>query len=594
MLTFVMGIMIPVLVIQVVSYSLNNRYMTKKIDELTLMNLTQMAERANLTLSSYTNLLYQIYIDESIVENINIILEENASGKAAAYNQIINRLKQYNVAEEGIRCISIVCSDGSSVTYDYKTGSFLENLWSHEQDMRKTLAYQNAIDEPGMVVTPTQVFKENEDEDTYVFHISKRIFDLENLNKGSIATAIMSVDAQVLSSICESQYDPVTNEEYAISFILGENREVVTYPQEMFMGINVDSKLSILDFIYIGKSLTDKEIVVNAYQDSRTKWTFYYAYDKEYLLKDMTSAQSKLLVLGTVALLVSALLITYIVRKISGSVSILIQGMNQVKEGNFEISLPIESEDELGEITGNFNEMATEINTLIEQVKDATDRQKNAEVRALEAQINPHFLYNTLDSINWMAIEKGEYEISNMLRNLGVILRYSVSNSTRKVSILELGDWLEKYISLQQMRFNRAFSYSIHIDECVNNTKVHKLLLQPFIENAIIHGFDGMESGGVLRVDIVKEEKMVTALNRVCIIIEDNGKGIPKELIKQYNDRSKAVADGKGIGMHNAFARMEMYYGADAEWLVSGMEGMGTVITLKIPVEESFSKEAGE
>jgi len=87
---------------------------------------------------------------------------------------------------------------------------------------------------------------------------------------------------------------------------------------------------------------------------------------------------------------------------------------------------------------------------------------------------------------------------------------------------------------------------------------------------------------------------MVTALNRVCIIIEDNGKGIPKELIEQYNDRSKAVADGKGIGMHNAFARMEMYYGADAEWLVSGMEGMGTVITLKIPVEESFSKEAGE
>lgn len=308
----------------------------------------------------------------------------------------------------------------------------------------------------------------------------------------------------------------------------------------------------------------------------------------------MTNAQRNLILGGTAALVVSALLIFYIIRKILHSVAVLIQGMNQVKEGNFNVSLPIESGDELGQIAGNFNEMAMEINTLIEQVREATDRQKNAEVRALEAQINPHFLYNTLDSINWMAIEKGEYEISNMLRNLGVILRYSISNSNRKVTIAELGDWLEKYVSLQQMRFNHAFSYFIHIEDCVRETKVHKLLLQPFIENAIIHGFDGIENGGILRVDIVKEERNDLCTNRVCIIIEDNGKGICKELVEQYNDRTKAVADGTGIGMHNAFARMEMYYGSNAEWLVSGMEGMGTVITLKIPVEESFIDKAGE
>ena len=205
------------------------------------------------------------------------------------------------------------------------------------------------------------------------------------------------------------------------------------------------------------------------------------------------------------------------------------------------------------------------------------------EIRALEAQINPHFLYNTLDSINWMAIDKEEYEISRMVRNLGVILRYSVDKSNKMATVAEMADWLEKYVSLQRMRFNDAFTCEIHVQPGTEKLYIHKLLLQPFVENAILHGFKEIEYGGILRVDVMLSESR----NELDIIIEDNGKGIPRRIAETFNDPERACRDDKSsIGLHNAFSRMRMYYGDSASWNVSSIPEVGTVITLKIPVSE--------
>ena len=234
----------------------------------------------------------------------------------------------------------------------------------------------------------------------------------------------------------------------------------------------------------------------------------------------------------------------------------------------------------MGQIAGNFNSMTGKVRDLIEEVSEAKDKQKDAEIRALEAQINPHFLYNTLDSINWMAIEREQYDISRMLRNLGVILRYSINKSNQMTSMEEVADWLEKYVSLQQMRFNQSFRFELNVEERARRVMIHKLLLQPFVENSIIHGFKGMEKGGVLRVDIFLSETG----EKVNIIIEDNGKGMPGRIAEAFNTREQAIKDGGSrIGLHNAFARMDMYYGKEAVWNVNSIEGMGTVITLTLP-----------
>lgn len=572
---FALVSIIPLLLMQVYVFQVNRKQMTEKIDELMVSNLTQIAERVNLNMEVYTNLLYQIYKDDQVTECVSELNDMQESHKAVAYNQIVKRLKQYRNSDAGIRCLSIVCPDGTAVIYDFETDSSLNTIWHNYSDMRQIPPYRESLDAPGMVLTDTMNFQGGEN-DGHFFHISKRMFDFNDLEKGSIATVIMSVDQKILSSICGNG----TKEDPSINFILNKEQRVVSYPDEDFTGNAINPQLNIKEFVNVSGYLRNKNVALNQYEDADTGWIFYNAYDRDYMLKDLTRTQGTQLGI-TVLLLVFALaLIFYTVRNMDASVKSVVSGMQEVKNGNLDVVVPVQSFDEIGTIADNFNEMTVKVRELIREVTEAEENRKNAEIRALEAQINPHFLYNTLDSINWMAIEKEEYEISKMIRNLGVILRYSVNKSNQIVTIRELADWLEKYISLQQMRFNDAFSYRLNIEEETYTEKVYKLLLQPFVENAIIHGFKEMESGGLLQIDIMAAEHG----QGIIIIIEDNGAGMPQEMLKCFNNKEEAIKDeGKSIGLHNAFSRMNMYYGEKASWNVSSIEDMGTVITLRLP-----------
>ena len=573
---FVLVSIIPFLLMQIFTIKINRKQMTEKINEIMVNNLTQISERTNLNMEVYTNFLYQFYMDETVTENILLLTDDKESHKAVAYNQIVKSMKQYRNSDAGIRCLSVICPDGTAVVYDFETDSSLNTIWQGYSDLRETPPYQNAVDAPGMVLSDTMDFQK-EKNGGHFFHISKRLFDFNNLDQGSIATVVMSVDQSILSSICGNG----TTEDNSINFIINQEKQIISYPDAAFTGKPMNSRLSIEEFVQVSGYLRDRNIAINKYLDENTGWIFCNAYDRDYMLRDITRTQT-LQIAGTLLLLLFALLlIIYTVRNMDTSVQSVISGMQQVKKGNLDVVVPVQSFDEIGTIADNFNEMTVRVKALIQELTVAKDNQKNAEIRALEAQINPHFLYNTLDSINWMAIENGEYEISKMIRNLGVILRYSVNKSNQIVTIRELSDWLEKYISLQQMRFNNAFSYQINIEEDTKEQKIYKLLLQPFVENAIIHGFKEMESGGLLQVDIMKSENE----QELILIIEDNGKGMPQEAVKIFNTREKAICDeGKSIGLYNAFSRMNMYYGEAATWNVSSIEGMGTVITLRLPL----------
>ena len=582
LLIFGITSLLPLLIILMISSRLNTRNMTDKVDELMLVNLTQIAERVNLNLEIYTNVLYQIYQDEEITENIKILLENADAGYAAAYNRIHDRLKQYNTTESGVRCTSVVCADGTSVVYDFRTASSINHLWSAYQDLRMTEPYQEAEGQPGMVITPTMTFKEREgsrQEGTrHYFHIAKRVFDLENLEAGSIATIILSVDVDVLNRICNA-----SGTETGINFIMEPDGRCIAYPDEDFSGLKKKDSLSVKEFVSLSGLMENRDIAVNAYEDPITGWIFYNAYDRESILRDVAASQRLYIAIGVFAILASTAAIFGLVRQINQSVDEVIRGIRKVQGGDMDTQVTVICRDEIGKIAENFNQMTVRVKNLIQEVKAATDRQKNAEIRALEAQINPHFLYNTLDSINWMAIEKEEYEISRMIRNLGMILRYSVDKSNSIVSVRMVEEWLERYISLHQMRFENVFSYQIHVEETAREKKIHKLLLQPFVENAVLHGLKDKEGGGILYVDIglSEDQKMLH------IIIEDNGKGMDGELLSQYNDPEKAVADdGRSIGLHNVFSRLRMYYGERASWNIKSIEGMGMVVTLKVPAME--------
>jgi two-component system sensor histidine kinase YesM len=580
LISFIMAAIIPLLTIQIFFYQFNTEYISDKVDQLMMNNLSQTVDRVNLSIDVYTNILYQIYVDDEIIENVSILMDDTKIKKAVAYNAINNRLKQYIGSVDGIRCLSIICTDGNAVTYDIKTGSSIDNIWRNYNDLREIEPFMNAKDKAGMALTPTMKM-DDKGEDTYVFHISKQIFNFNHLEEGTIATAVMTIDERVLNSLCNINEGDTGALEYNFTFILDEDRNVIAYPDQIFTGLTLDPEIDIERFVTVSGLLKNKKIAINTFGDDITGWIFYNVFDTEYMLKDIKYSQKVFSLSGTITLAFSGLLIIYTIKKIVESVKKIIKGIQRVKTGDFDTVVSVDTQDEFGEIANHFNEMTREVKQLIIQVMEATAHQKDAEIKALEAQINPHFLYNTLDTINWMAIEKEEYEISTMLRNLGVILRYSINDSNKEVFLWQEKDWLDKYISLYRMRLNDGFECICNIDHTAKNVKIHKLLLQPFVENSILHGFKGMERGGRIHIDAMKIE----GEDSLSIIIEDNGKGMSTELVQTYNNRETAIFDdGRSIGMHNAFSRIDMYYGKAATWDISSVVGIGTVITLKLPI----------
>ena len=174
---------------------------------------------------------------------------------------------------------------------------------------------------------------------------------------------------------------------------------------------------------------------------------------------------------------------------------------------------------EMETITDQFNRMMGQMNKLVEEVKMVSARQKDAEITALEAQINPHFLYNTLDTINWMAINADQYEISSAIGALARILRYGIDKSNSIVTLREEMEWLQQYIFLQQTRLKNTFSYELDVPKELLDCKIHKLLFQPFVENAILHGFEGVRRHHILVVKVQKRQN-----GFLQIIVKDNGK----------------------------------------------------------------------
>lgn len=572
--------LLPILMLWGISTKVNENSLTNNVSQMITDNLAQIAERTSVHLDVYTTLLDQMSKDEQLTGSLNALAEPGKNG-AVAYYQINKRLRQYSDAEKNIRCISVICANGTHVVYDTLTDSAVDNLWRNYSDLRMIPPYRDAEGKSGMILTPTVIFLEEEQYSHYL-HISRRIFDLNHLDKGSIATIIISIDASRMNEICNPVDD---GDEYDFNFILAKDGTIISYPDEQYAGKRVDISANpsqLVSFVNDTGPFFGRPLEINVYHDKQLGWDFYNVYDRDTILKDVRRVQMIFLLVGGFTLAAASFSILYFARQINHSVNEVVEGMQEIQEGNLHVVLPIRSHDEFGLIADNFNHMTNRVNELIEEVRRALAQQKNAEIHALEAQINPHFLYNTLDSINWMAIEKEEYEISKMLRDLGVILRYSVGKSNGMANVTEVADWLEKYIGLQKMRFDNVFEYTVTIDEKAKNCILHKLLLQPFIENAIIHGLKELDGGGMLRVDFTLSEDQ----QFLHITVEDNGVGMPRQLAQKYNDTEWAVSDdGNSIGLHNAFSRMHMYYGDKASWKVTGIENMGTVIMLKLPAD---------
>lgn len=256
----------------------------------------------------------------------------------------------------------------------------------------------------------------------------------------------------------------------------------------------------------------------------------------------------------------------------------LMKASERVARGDFSANTPVPKQKEFKALTESFNHMETEISKLIYENYEIILQEKETQLMALAMQINPHFLYNTLNMINLTALKNGDLEASDLIMSLSEMLQYTARNQSEMGTLEDETAWLSNYLCIMSQRYSHTFQTEIDIDESLMSRRIPKLVLQPFVENAILHGFQNLDHKGILSIQIYQEEEYL------CMIIRDNGKGMETGEIERFLD---VVEEDGHIGIGNVRKRLHLLYGDYYELKFSSKPGEGTEVFIRIPVEKN-------
>jgi two-component system sensor histidine kinase YesM len=249
-----------------------------------------------------------------------------------------------------------------------------------------------------------------------------------------------------------------------------------------------------------------------------------------------------------------------------------------VEKGDFDAKVKIEGKDEVNQLASTFNNMTDKIKKLINEVYINKIRQKELEMQMLQNQMNPHFLYNTLESIHMMAEVNRDKEVSRMARTLGKLLRYGIGRKQEQVTVKEEVEHLEDYIMLQKVRFEDIFVITVNVDRSLYECIIIKMILQPLVENAVYHGMENRSEGGKIEVKGYKSGE------KIVFEVVDNGKGIDETQVKKLNDYINDRNNSfKSIGLKNINKRIRLYYGSLYGVEITSKIGIGTILKVIVP-----------
>ena len=310
-------------------------------------------------------------------------------------------------------------------------------------------------------------------------------------------------------------------------------------------------------------------------------WIFYY-----YKSQNAISGSVRRILIEEIPLIAGCLFIIVVLgllfsRVFTRKIEELTRNMDQVNHGSREVTVYSDSSDEIGIMVNSFRKMMDEINRLIDEVYVNKIALKEYELKALQAQINPHFLYNTLSMMNWMAIRSNQMDISKVTLALSTFYRTALSKGEDVVTVENCIQNTKAYLEIQLVMHDHSFTVDWEIDPTIKNEKMPKLLLQPIVENAIEHGIDEKEEGDKnLALSFHGKEDIVE------ITVRDNGKGMEQEKAEKL-----VTYQAKGYGLKNVNDRIHLLYGNEYGIQIFSELGIGTTVVMRFPKEGRIHEE---
>lgn len=580
LISMLFAALIPILIIDLIMY---NRYLDiiqRNTRELTRANLSHIETSLDTWTDSYSDVMRQIYSDETLKE---MLAEYNISeDKNQIKSDIRQELRNLLNTKDYIMSITIVNENNQSFFYDRVTPFSYNPFWLHEYSMTLSEMYDMVSDSDENVYLSTEYAKTGPNKKYYLFHMAHSMPYKAGVEEKR-AVVIVSIDEQLLEKICNpSGY----KRKDMVTFLVDGSGRVISYEDSQYLAEDIGlTNDSYIKFVQKTGVLKAENLSYEVQHDDKLGWDIVNVSVTNRYNEEIVQIQQMVISMAVGSAVLVIIIVLFTTRYLMSHVDRIARKMHLIEKGDMNVRIETTSRmpTELAAIADHLNDMLDQLEVSMEKEKMLAEREKAAEITALEARINPHFLYNTLDTINWMAIDNDEIEISNAISALGKILRYGISNSNGIVSIATEMEWLKQYIYLQQTRLKDTFKFEIDVEPQVMQYNIHKLLLQPFVENSIIHGFKNKKQLHMLRISIKADDML-------RITIEDNGVGMKKEQVDAINAGQFQHYDDYDekyhVGMENAFQRMHMYYGESVDIHIESEPGEGTTVYIILPKDE--------
>jgi len=288
-------------------------------------------------------------------------------------------------------------------------------------------------------------------------------------------------------------------------------------------------------------------------------------------------------VLGLILLVLAVLFAVIVSGNIVKPIHELKKHMVEVSDGNLDSFYESKSKDEISVLGKVFNQMLTDIKKLIEQVYKVQNQKRTAELRVLQSQITPHFLYNTLDTIQWKALEHNAYDVADMINSLSGFFRISLSNGKEFITIADEVGHVKNYLEIQKIRYKDTVNYDIDFDEKISQYIVPKMILQPLVENSIYHGLKLKKQKGIIKITIWSEN------NYIYVEVTDNGLGMDTEKLNTLRENLNQSVESEHYGLYNINERLKLTFKYDYDIKIDSEFQNWTKVTIKLPkISEAF------
>lgn len=545
-----------------------------------------------------SNLLYQgkvnleNYINElngltlSLYNNpgfINFLKNSTKENNYVAIGIITNVLQTILYAEDHIERVYIIIAEDDRVISASKKSTvvFSKDLMAKNEEY-----YIKAIESPfNMYIEPNTLYGNSKKKGKDVISIHRSLTNIPS--EEVLAYISLDVAPDKIYQLSKNLYNHDTEEFYIISsegdLIYSSNNEVSGQPQKQKWIKKLIHKKDKKGTMEWKADSFNGVMIYDQIPESAGGWILVKRIPYSTLFESAFNVTKINIMFGVIGLLLVIFATLYVSFKITSPIRILVKYIQQVEKGNMKVQFESLGNDEIGILGFRFKKMMEKINDLIDREYKLELENKTNQLKVLQSQINPHFLYNALQSIGTVALKNKVPQIYTLVTHLSIIMRYGMNMEEDRVPLLKEINYTKAFLLLQKERFGDQLHYSIDLDPKLNDVLVPKMLLQPIIENYFKHGFENRDGVGEIKIECKRAE------SELLINVLDNGVGVSEsrleEIDRNLKDKNKKIEGAESnIGLKNTYARLKLYYDESATLRLQNLEEGGFLVSIRLPI----------